>query len=77
MTNVDRAELQSFVCAAFEALGLSPGDAGIFADALIFSELRFHPGQGQGVARLRRYQQRIGNGEVDPSAGWSILKEGP
>ena len=77
MTNVDRAQLRSFVAEAFESLGLSEGDAGIFADALVFSELRFHPGQGQGVARLRRYQQRIGNGEVDPGAGWSILKEGP
>lgn len=77
MTTVDRAQLRSFVSEAFEALGLNPEDAGMFADALIFSELRFHPGQGQGVARLRRYQKRIGNGEVDPAAGWSIIKEGP
>lgn len=77
MTNVDREELRAFVSEGFEALGLTEEDAGIIADALIFSELRFHPGQGQGVARLRRYQQRIGNGEVNPNAGWSIVKEGP
>ncbi len=77
MTNVDRAQLRAFVCEGFEALGLTVEDAGIFADALIFSELRFHPGQGQGVARLRRYQERIGNGEVNPRAGWSLVKEGP
>ncbi|MBM1219793.1 Ldh family oxidoreductase [Ponticoccus sp. SC2-23] len=77
MTNVDRAQLRAFVAEAFEALGLTAEDAGIFSDALVFSELRFHPGQGQGVARLRRYQERIGNGEVDPQAGWSIVKEGP
>ncbi len=77
MTNVDRDSLQKFVSAGFEALGLTAEDAGIFAGALIFSELRFHPGQGQGVARLRRYHERIGNGEVDPRAGWSIIKEGP
>lgn len=77
MTNVDRDSLRKFVTAGFEALGLTLEDAGIFADALIFSELRFHPGQGQGVARLRRYHERIGNGEVDPKAGWSIIKEGP
>ncbi|MAX75061.1 MAG: malate dehydrogenase [Nioella sp.] len=77
MTNVDRAQLRAFVSEGFEALGLTEEDAGIFADALIFSELRFHPGQGQGVARLRRYHERIGNGEVNPRAGWSIAKEGP
>ncbi|MEM8729076.1 MAG: Ldh family oxidoreductase [Pseudomonadota bacterium] len=77
MTNVDRAQLRAFVSDGFEKLGLTAGDAAIFADALIFSELRFHPGQGQGVARLRRYQERIGNAEVDPRAGWSIVKEGP
>ena len=77
MTRVDRDQLRAFVAAGFEALGLTEEDAGIFADALIFSELRFHPGQGQGVARLRRYHQRIGNGEVDPRAGWSVVKEGP
>lgn len=77
MTNVDRAQLRAFVSEGFEALGLTSEDAGIFADALIFSELRFHPGQGQGVARLRRYHERIGNGEVNPRAGWSVIKEGP
>lgn len=77
MTNVDRDTLRSFVAEGFVALGLTEEDAGIFADALIFSELRFHPGQGQGVMRLRRYQERIGNGEVNPRAGWSIVKEGP
>ncbi|MEY8117832.1 Ldh family oxidoreductase [Falsihalocynthiibacter sp. BN13B15] len=77
MTNVDRDSLHNFVTAGFVALGLTQEDAGIFAGALIFSELRFHPGQGQGVARLRRYHERIGNGEVDPRAEWSIVKEGP
>ncbi|SMY06106.1 Ldh family oxidoreductase [Flavimaricola marinus] len=77
MTNVDREQLRGFVTEGFAALGLTDEDAGIFANALIFSELRFHPGQGQGVARLRRYHERIGNGEVNPRAGWSILKEGP
>ncbi|QBX99950.1 Ldh family oxidoreductase [Rhodophyticola sp. CCM32] len=77
MTNIDRSALRQFVAEGFEALGLTAGDAGIFADALIFSELRFHPGQGQGVARLRRYHDRISKGEVNPRAGWSIIKEGP
>ena len=76
-TRVGAEPLRAFVAEAFEALGLTPGDAGLFADALIFSELRFHPGQGQGVARLPRYRQRIEGGEVDPRAGWSVLKDAP
>jgi len=77
MTNVDKAELLTFVTQAFQALGLTAEDAAIFAGALVFSELRFHPGQGQGVSRLRRYQERIGQGEVNPRAGWSVVKESP
>ena len=77
MTNVHKDDLRAFVAEGFAALGLTEEDAGIFADALVFSELRFHPGQGQGVMRLRRYQERIGKGEVDPRAGWSVVKEGP
>ncbi|MGZ9810843.1 Ldh family oxidoreductase [Pseudoroseicyclus sp. H15] len=77
MTNVEKESLRAFVTEGFEKLGLTPEDAAIFAGALIFSELRFHPGQGQGVMRLRRYQERIGNGEVDPRAGWTVLKEAP
>lgn len=77
MTRVEQSSLRAFVTEGFERLGLTPEDAGIFADALIFSELRFHPGQGQGVSRLRRYHHRITAGEVNPRAGWSIQKEGP
>ena len=77
MTRVDQGALRTLVAEAFEKLGLTPEDAGIFADALIFSELRFHPGQGQGVSRLRRYQQRIAKGEVNTRAPWEVIKEGP
>ncbi|AXC48437.1 Ldh family oxidoreductase [Paracoccus suum] len=77
MTNVTRASLARFMAEGFRALGLSAGDADIFADALIFSELRFHPGHGQGVRRLRRYQERIAEGLVDPAAPWEIIKESP
>jgi LDH2 family malate/lactate/ureidoglycolate dehydrogenase len=77
MTRVDRAALREFVAEGFRKLGLTDEDAGIFADALMFSELRFHPGQGQGVSRLMRYRERIGNGEVDPRAPWSVVKDGP
>ncbi|MDV3251090.1 Ldh family oxidoreductase [Devosia sp. BK] len=77
LTSVDKPSLESFMAEGFEALGLTPEDARIFADALIFSELRFHPGHGQGVRRLRRYQERIGEKLVDPRAPWELVKESP
>jgi glutathione transport system ATP-binding protein len=42
------------------------------ADALI---LRFHPGQGQGVRRLRAYRDRLDAGQIDPTASFEIVKE--
>jgi LDH2 family malate/lactate/ureidoglycolate dehydrogenase len=77
MTSVDRESLSTFMTESFEVLGLSAEDARIFADALIFSELRFHPGHGQGVRRLRRYQERISQKLVDPRARFEIVKESP
>jgi len=77
MTTVGRDSLHAFLREGFVALGLTSGDANIFADALIFSELRFHPGHGQGVRRIRRYQERINDKLVDPRAPWDIVKQSP
>lgn len=77
MTNVTRDSLQSFMEEGFRTLGLPDDDARIFADALIFSELRFHPGHGQGVKRLRRYHERISQGLVDPKTRLEVIKESP
>jgi LDH2 family malate/lactate/ureidoglycolate dehydrogenase len=77
MTNVTRDSLQAFMEDGFVTLGLPPDDAKIFADALIFSELRFHPGHGQGVKRLRRYHERISKGLVDPKTRLEVIKESP
>jgi len=77
MTNVTRASLAAFMIEGFQRLGLPDDDARIFADALIFSELRFHPGHGQGVKRLRRYHERISQGLVDPKTRLEVIKESP
>lgn len=77
MTSVTRDSLQAFMVQGFRALGLPAEDAAIFADALIFSELRFHPGHGQGVRRLRRYQERINAGQVDVTTRLEVIKESP
>ncbi len=77
LTAVTRESLHRFVVDTLEAMGLGREDAEIFGGALLFSELRFHPGHGQGVKRLRKYRERISQGEVDPAADWEIVKESP
>ncbi|MDG4889748.1 Ldh family oxidoreductase [Mesorhizobium sp. WSM4887] len=77
MTNVSRDSLHAFTREAFVRFGLSQPDASTFADALIFSELRFHPSANQGVRKLRVYQKRIADRLVDPQARWEVLKESP
>lgn len=77
LTAVTRTSLEAFAVATFRAFGLSEEDARIFGEALVFSELRFHPGHGQGVKRLRRYQHRIADRLTDPTAPLELVKESP
>ena len=41
----------------------------------MFSELRFHSGQGQGVQRITTYYKRIKNKEVNINIDLDIVKE--
>jgi len=77
MQRVDADALLGFAVACFEAMGVRPEDAAICADALLQSELRYHPGQGQGVRRLASYRNRIRLGQVDVDAPFEIVKESP
>ena len=77
MPRVDADALEAFADACFRAMGLNEGDAAICADALMQSELRYHPGQGQGVRRLLSYRDRIAGGRVDPNAPFDVVKESP
>jgi LDH2 family malate/lactate/ureidoglycolate dehydrogenase len=77
MVKVALDDLQRFALDAFLAMGLAPEDAGIVSSALIYSELRFHPGQGQGVRRLPVYRQRIAERMLDIHAPFEIVKESP
>ena len=77
MTAVSLESLKGFVFDILRAMGVPEEEAEIFGSALIFSELRFHPGHGQGVKKLRRYQSRFAEGGIDPAAPWEILKESP
>jgi LDH2 family malate/lactate/ureidoglycolate dehydrogenase len=69
--------LDDFTVRAFQAMGVSPEEARLCANALMQSELRCLPGQGQGVRRLPVYNERIGNGWITPGAPYEIIKESP
>ena len=75
MTSVNFKNLKEFVFNSFIAMGLNKIDAEIFSDALMFSELRFHSGQGQGVQRITTYYKRIKNKEVNVNSEYEIIKE--
>jgi LDH2 family malate/lactate/ureidoglycolate dehydrogenase len=62
MTMVTLESLRPFVHHVLRAMGLPEEEAEIFGGALVFSELRFHPGHGQGVKKLRRYSGRFTEG---------------
>ena len=77
MTRVTHESLSTFVVDVLRAMGLPQEEAEIFGGALVFSELRFHPGHGQGVKKLRRYRKRFEQGLTDPAAPWEVDKESP
>ena len=69
--------LERFTLQAFRAMGLSEESARLCANALMYSELRFHPGQGQGVRRLTAYRERLEKGWLNPDALFEVVKESP
>jgi LDH2 family malate/lactate/ureidoglycolate dehydrogenase len=77
MVKVRLDDLRRFSKASLIAMGLKDENAAITADALIYSELRFHPGQGQGVRRLSAYRQRIVEARIDVFAPFEIVKQSP
>jgi LDH2 family malate/lactate/ureidoglycolate dehydrogenase len=77
VVRVEAGALEAFAVACFEAMGVADDDARVCADALMQSELRYHPGQGQGVRRLLSYDERIRLGRVDAHAPFEVLKESP
>jgi LDH2 family malate/lactate/ureidoglycolate dehydrogenase len=77
MVRVAVEDLGRFTTDAFAAMGLDAEGAALSAHALLYSELRFHPGQGQGVRRLTAYAERIAAGTIDPVAPFEVLKETP
>jgi LDH2 family malate/lactate/ureidoglycolate dehydrogenase len=77
MVRVELDSLRRFTRAAFVGMGLTEEQAELSAYALLYSELRFHPGQGQGVRRLRAYRERLEKQLIDKDAPFEVLKESP
>ncbi len=77
MVRVSLPALADFAEAGLGAMGCSAGQARLVGGALMFSELRFHPGQGQGVRRLRAYAERIAGGVIDVGTRHEVVKESP
>ena len=74
---VELVALEAFVDAALLAMGLGQEQASLTRHALVYSELRFHPGQGQGVRRLNAYKERIERGAINTRACFEIVKQSP
>jgi len=77
LVRVNAEALAEFTLSCFKAMDVSEDNAQLCANALMFSELRFHPGQGQGVRRLSAYNERINKGWIDKDAPFEIVKESP
>jgi LDH2 family malate/lactate/ureidoglycolate dehydrogenase len=77
MACVPLPALRDFTTACLRAMGLTTEQVEIVGGALVFSELRFHPGQGQGVRRLRSYRDRLASGILDANAPFEVVKASP
>ncbi|MFC6646468.1 Ldh family oxidoreductase [Granulicella cerasi] len=77
MVKVDLEDMRSFAREALLAMGCNAEEAAATSEALIYSELRFHPGQGQGVRRLVNYRKRVAEGFISIGAQFEVLKESP
>lgn len=77
LITVDVERLSNFTQEAFLAMGVSEESARLCTQALMYSELRFHPGQGQGVRRLPTYFERISKSYINIHAPFEIVKESP
>jgi LDH2 family malate/lactate/ureidoglycolate dehydrogenase len=69
--------LEQFVYNAFRAMGVPEENARYCTNGLMQSELRYHPGQGQGVKRLPTYWERIRRKVYDVNAPFEVVKESP
>lgn len=77
MVLVPVEQLRQFAYSIWRAVGLSEENARIIAEAIVQSELRTLPGQGQGMRQLRRYSQWSREGNVNLNAEPLVVRETP
>ncbi len=77
MVRVAVEDLREFARSIWRAVGLKEEDARLMAEAILTSELRTLPGQGQGMRQLRRYSQWSREGNVNLHAELEIVREAP
>jgi LDH2 family malate/lactate/ureidoglycolate dehydrogenase len=68
--------LRSFANDMLLALGATAAEAKIIADGLMTASLWWHPGQGQGIEKLFRYQRRVSSGGIVTDAEMRWTTEG-
>ncbi|NJO84427.1 MAG: Ldh family oxidoreductase [Blastochloris sp.] len=69
--------LEDFCYRAFRAMGMNDEEARFCTRGIMTAELHYHPGQGQGVARLTGYHKRIMDGAYTIGAPFEVVKESP
>jgi LDH2 family malate/lactate/ureidoglycolate dehydrogenase len=70
---VRAGELQDFIGSIFGAVGMSPDDATMAADALVRTEMRGIV--THGVRHVPRYVRSILDGGIDPRAEFQVVRE--
>jgi ureidoglycolate dehydrogenase (NAD+) len=71
MPKVAHADLTRFAIAVFESAGVAPDHAAIWAETLIWANLRGV--DSHGVLRIPRYMALLGTGEINPTPSLRTL----
>lgn len=69
--------LRQYIVDFMGAIGATPEESEIIADGLITASLWWHPGQGQGIEKLFRYERRVRNKGILPNAPMEWVEDGP
>jgi ureidoglycolate dehydrogenase (NAD+) len=72
MIKVAHADLTRFATSVFESAGVAPDNAALWAETLIWANLRGV--DSHGVLRIPRYVELIGQGEINPNPNLQILR---
>jgi LDH2 family malate/lactate/ureidoglycolate dehydrogenase len=71
------AAVRGFALDALRAIGASEEEAAIVAEGMVTASLWYHPGQGQGLEKLFRYERRVREGGITPGATMTWVRQAP